>query len=133
MECLSSLSKWIGKRINQEKITVIPYISTPEREKISPSEGNWSSKPETETAHLSLVYEDGLLEDIYLRDTGKNEIVLVRSLHNKSSKIVLLKEIGFSMDGIKLEGASEDDYFYHLENPRIMGRWLYGWTSIHYR
>lgn len=121
MEFLSSLSKWIGKRINQEKIVAIPYIATSEG-KIEPSEGNWYSRPETETACLSLIYNNGLKEDVYLKEENKKEIVVSRRLYNKSKSVIFLKEIGFRMEGVKLDGPPEDDYFYHLENSRIYGK-----------
>jgi len=121
MECIESLSEWVGNIIGQKGLSIMPYVVTVE-DRMEPVEGICHHIPQTKTAQLSLLYNNGLKEDIYLRQEGNKEIVVSRRLYNHSKGVVFLKEIGFHLENINLGGPSEDDYFYHLENPRIYGR-----------
>ncbi|MDD3725897.1 MAG: hypothetical protein PHI44_01695, partial [Candidatus Ratteibacteria bacterium] len=121
MEILNYLSEWIGERIHQRKLVVAPYIATQDGF-LEPLEGLWCSRPQTNTAHLSLVYKNGVKEDIYLKEAGEREIIVSRRLHNSSGGVVFLKEIGLRIEDIEFGEPPEYDYFYHLENPRIYGK-----------
>ncbi|HPP30594.1 MAG TPA: hypothetical protein PLE69_06725, partial [bacterium] len=121
MESLKSFSEWIGRIIEQKELSAIPYIITAEG-KIEPAEAEWHYIPETKTAQLSISYKNGLKEDIYLRQEDGKEFILSRRLYNHSKDVVSLKEIGIHLENINSDGPPEDDYFYHLENPRIYGK-----------
>jgi len=123
MEYIKSLNEWVGNIIKQKKLSVIPYIVTAE-ERMDPVEGIWHHIPQTKTAQLSLLYKNGLKEDIYLRQEDNKETVISRRLYNHSRSVIFLKEIGLHLENINLGGRQEDDYFYHLENPRIYGRMI---------
>jgi len=124
MEFIRSFSKWVGGIISQQGLSITPYIVVAEGQ-LKPVEGTWHHIPETKTAQLSLLYKNGLKEDIYLRqEDEKKEIVVSRKIYNHSKGIVSLKEIGLLLENINLGGNPEDDYFYHLENPRIYGKMI---------
>lgn len=71
--------------------------------------------------HLSLEYNCGLREDVFIQCHSRH-VVCRRRTVNHSEKVVKLNEIGVSVDGIQFGGARENDYLYHLENPRIYSK-----------
>ncbi len=103
------LSAW-----NCGKITLRPFVVTP-REKLFPesvriSEGNGMFR-------LSVSYSGGMRDDFYFIP-GDGELVC-RRLFNCSGESLSVCELGVELAGVSFGGAPGDDYFYHLENPRI--------------
>ena len=71
-----------------------------------------------EYAHISMQYENGIADDVYL-DTVPEGIVARRVFANKSGSTLKLNELGIRLQGMHFKGEAADDFFYHNENPRI--------------
>lgn len=77
-----------------------------------------------DTLQLLLDYGDGLFEDLFFTAHGeKCAVTAVRRLHHHGNSILHLNELYCDFEAIDFSGGkSSDDYFYHLENPRIYER-----------
>ena len=76
--------------------------------------------------HLALEYANGVAEDIFLVRSAWNACTAVRRVRNDSSKTLHLNELFCRFPGITFGGERADDYFYHLENPRMYVRYCIG-------
>ncbi len=114
---MKSLERSLSKIFNAGKFVNQVFIEL-ENGRINPCEQNININNEQTRAHLSLSYENGLREDLYfeLQDT---HIVCRRSTHNSSDQMAKIRETAFVIDGLELGNKPTDDYFYHVENPRI--------------
>lgn len=71
--------------------------------------------------HVFLNYSGVLQEDLFF-DFFPSHLVCTRTTRNLSGETILLVETGVNLTGIELGGIPGDDYFYHVENPRIYSR-----------
>lgn len=62
-------------------------------------------------------------DDIYIRETENGSSVR-RVFKNITNETVKLFELGFRIDGITFGEKSSDDYYYHVENPRLFDRFV---------
>ncbi len=69
-------------------------------------------------AHISLTYTESIEEDLYF-EICKSHIICKRLTRNASKKVAKIRETGFRIDGLNLGDKADNDYFYHVENPRI--------------
>ncbi len=76
--------------------------------------------------HLKLDYAAGVSEDIFWERSAEGGCHAVRRFRNVSGKIIHLNELVCRWEGITFGGAAGDDYFYHLENPRMYSQYCMG-------
>jgi hypothetical protein len=76
---------------------------------------------ERNLVHLAFGYQKLFTEDIFIR-LGDGEMTAERSIRNRSGETVELNELGVQVAGVTFGENSGEDYFYHVENPRIYGR-----------
>ncbi len=75
--------------------------------------------PASNGIDFSITYDEGIIDELKLRKAGKGEIAVERAVRNTSQDNLKLRELGVRLSGIDLGGPGVDDYFYHVENPRI--------------
>lgn len=69
--------------------------------------------------HWQNLYADGGRDDIYFtRNPGQDSVNCRRQWINGAGP-VRLKELGLSISGIDLGGEAPEDFYYHVENPRV--------------
>lgn len=86
--------------------------------RIEPCEQNFCINDKGNHARLTLAYENGLQENLYFAIADKH-VVCRRLTHNSAAVMTKICETGFLLDALELGGKASDDYFYHVENPRI--------------
>ena len=86
--------------------------------RIEPCEKSFFINNKQNHARLSLLYGNGLQENLYF-ELQDNYIVCKRLTRNASCKLAKICETAFFIDAVDLGGKVGDDYFYHVENPRI--------------
>ncbi|MBR2911179.1 MAG: hypothetical protein IKC05_06180, partial [Lentisphaeria bacterium] len=84
---------------------------------------SFSSNIEGERLHISLKYSNQVTEEIFIVRNAWNSCTAVRRLRNGGDKILNLNEISCKFSGITFGNDPQDDYFYHLENPRMYARY----------
>ncbi len=72
-------------------------------------------------AHITLDYECGLKESIFI-DFASAHVVCKRRTVNVGGGLIKLTETGVSLENIDFGGDLKNDYYYHLENPRIFSK-----------
>ena len=114
---MKTLGQSLSKVLGLGKLNVQVFLEL-ESGRINPNKQTFCLNAEQNRAHLSLSYENGLQEDLYfeLQDT---HVVCRRSTHNTSKEMAKIRETAFFIDGLDLGAKIDDDYFYHVENPRI--------------
>jgi melibiase-like protein len=70
--------------------------------------------------HIKAYYE--LFEENIFIKKNNDSIVCERAIKNISKKKESLKEAGAVLKGISFDQNSSDDFFYHVENPRIYSK-----------
>ncbi len=95
------------------------YVVTDKNEKIS-AEYEIKHDVKRKTICLNTIYEN-TFRDFICFDYSKNHIECRRVFENISDTEFRVKELEFDICGINFEKDSDDDYFYHIENPRIFG------------
>jgi hypothetical protein len=70
--------------------------------------------------HVKLYY-DAFEENIFIKESQTN-LICERFIKNISRETQKLKEAGIRLQGIAFDGDSDNDYFYHAENPRIYSK-----------
>lgn len=72
------------------------------------------------TALLKAEYA-GLLRDSMYFDYSRGYMTCRRVLENISDGDIRIKELGFTLSQIAFGAKAMDDYYYHIENPRVYG------------
>jgi len=72
--------------------------------------------------HLTLNYASGVGEDLFFTRDAEGAIQAVRRFYNGSGNVIRLKELFCRFSGITFGGDPAEDYYYHLENPRMFSR-----------
>lgn len=103
----------------QSQLTFKPYIITRAGCK-EPDQSDVTVNSATCRAHVHLVYDGLLEEDIYVEWAGEHSQWHRRS-KVISSQTLELVELGIRLENLTFSRTWKDDYFYHLENPRIYG------------
>ncbi|MCQ2352321.1 MAG: alpha-galactosidase [Victivallaceae bacterium] len=67
---------------------------------------------------LDLEYASGVREVLFFERSGKEGFLCRRSFINGAKKIEV-SELKVAVTGIDFKGVQKDDYFYHVENPRV--------------
>ena len=83
--------------------------------------------------HLALEYPNGVAEDIFFVRIAPDACTAVRRIRNGSEKTLRLNELFCRFSGITFGGEKADDYFYHLENPRMYVRYCIGIDEDHFQ
>lgn len=109
----------IFNKLNCGNIKAESYIVMGNGEKISP-DYNIFYNENAKTASLKAEYNDTLRDSIFF-DFSEDYIICRRVFENISGEDISVKELLFSLSGIKFEGKTDDDYYYHIENPRVYG------------
>lgn len=85
-----------------------------------------SCKENNGILHITLKYANGVSEDIFITRNLDNSCTAVRRFKNCSGDVLHLNELFCKFTGITFGGAPQDDYFYHVENPRMYVRYCIG-------
>jgi Melibiase/Alpha galactosidase C-terminal beta sandwich domain len=114
---MKTLEQSLGRILNAGEIISRVFIEL-ESGRIDPYEQSFYINDDGSHARLTLSYENGLQEDLYFH-LEDSHVVCKRSTHNTSDKLAKICETAFLVDALDLGGKADDDYFYHVENPRI--------------
>ncbi len=105
---------------NSTAVTFKPYAVV-DGKRINPDRHAEKVNLKKRLAHLTFEYENLFKEDFFISlDDG--EMTADRSIRNLSGRTLELTEIGLELDGITFDADAAEDYFYHVENPRIYSR-----------
>ena len=83
--------------------------------------------------HLSFNYAAGASEDIFITQLDGTSCTVLRRFRNNSRKTLNLNELFCKFSGISFGGKAEDDYFYHLENPRMYAKFCLSVDEDHFK
>ena len=114
---MKMLEQSLRKILNAGDITSKVFIEL-ESGRIDPCEQSFCINDEGNHACLTLSYGNGLREDLYF-ELQKSHLVCRRSTHNTSKEMAKIRETAFFIDGLDFGWKADEDYFYHVENPRI--------------
>ncbi len=114
---MKRLEQSLSKVLGFEELKVKIFVEL-ESGRTNPHKHDFCLNSEQNHARLNLSYENGLQEDLYF-ELQQTHVVCRRSTRNTSKKMAKIRETAFSVDGLDLGGSVADDYFYHVENPRI--------------
>jgi Melibiase/Alpha galactosidase C-terminal beta sandwich domain len=115
MNGLDRLAELVGQIIGQKAITVTPFIVI-NGERLEPDA--IVVNEQVANTHVQLGYGDIIAEDIYI-NKNSDALTWQRKIYNISGGELEIDETGVEISGISFGGTSDDDYFYHVENPRI--------------
>ena len=112
----STFQKYIINFFNSEGILLKPFVSlenetATEEYMIAQGNGSFSYTASTK------LYRDSL----FITEVESGFIVK-RVFENISKKLLKLRELGVSVDGIDFNLNPKDDFYYHVENPRLFQR-----------
>lgn len=110
--------------INCGNIKVSPFVVSGSGEIID-SDYEVKINEKSKRASLCKVYNNSFKDDIYF-EFRDGEIICQRYFENISDNEIEIKELGFSVSGISFGEKSQDDYFYHNENPRCYMQMTFG-------
>lgn len=105
---------------NSRDITFKPYVIVSGK-KITPDRHVERVNLKKRLIHLTFEYEALFKEDFFI-SICDGELIAERSIRNLSSRTQELTELGLELGGITFDAVAADDYFYHVENPRIYSR-----------
>ena len=94
---------------------------------------SFSSNLEGERLHITLKYSNQVTEDIFIARNSWNSCTATRRLRNSGDKVLNLNEIFLRLEGITFGNDPKEDYFYHLENPRMYVRYCIGVDEDHFQ
>ena len=86
----------------------------------------YSCKGNNGILHITFKYTDGVEEDIFVTRNTDKSCTAVRHFRNGSENVPRLNELFCKFSGITFGEVPRDDYFYHLENPRMYVRYCIG-------
>ena len=69
--------------------------------------------------HISCSYSNGAEEEIFVTRNAWNSCTAVRRFRNNAEQVLHLNELFCNFTGLAFGCNYKDDYFYHLENPRM--------------
>ena len=105
---------------NSSAITFKPYAIVSGK-KITPDRHAERVNLKKRLIHLTFEYDALFKEDFFISQ-GEGELTAERSIRNLSGRTLELTELGLELGGITFDADAPDDYFYHVENPRIYSR-----------
>lgn len=83
--------------------------------------------------HVTLKYQEGLEEQIFLTALSDSSCKVLRRFRNTSGKVLHLNELVCKFSGITFNESPQDDYFYHVENPRMYSKYCLGVDEDHFK
>ena len=83
--------------------------------------------------HLSFNYAAGASEDIFITQLDGTSCTVLRRFRNCSKQTLHLNELFCKFSGISFGGKADDDYFYHLENPRMYAKFCLSVDEDHFK
>ena len=83
--------------------------------------------------HISLKYAFGASEEIFITRLNGTSCTVVRRFRNCSKQTLHLNELFCRFSGISFGGKAEDDYFYHVENPRMYAKFCLSVDEDHFK
>lgn len=102
--------------INSGNLKVKPFVISGNGE-IFDSDYEVKINKKSGRASLSKLHNNCFKDDLYF-EFRKGEIICQRYFENISDNEIEIKELGFTVSGISFGKPTQDDYFYHNENPR---------------
>ena len=109
----------IFESLNCGSIKAQPSVITGDGEVIVPDYECFCDK-NRKTAYVKGEY-NGKFLDIMSFDFSGGHILCRRTFENISGEDLSIKELKFNLEGICFGKDINDDYFYHIENPRVFG------------
>ncbi|MDZ4197872.1 MAG: hypothetical protein U1E27_01150, partial [Kiritimatiellia bacterium] len=119
-DALISLQRKMRQSLGCGDFEIRPFLERAEG-RSEPESMELRQPPDARLAHLLLTYADGIREDLFF-SFEENGIVCKRHTANRGPSTLRLRETGLTLDGLTFGGPTDRDYFYHVENPRIYGR-----------
>ena len=107
---MPSLKCTFGMKAGDREITPVSFSSVQEKNKL----------------HITLKYADNITEEIFIDRISWNACTVVRRFRNGSEKVLDLNELFCKFIGVTFGETPEEDYFYHVENPRMYVRYCIG-------
>jgi Alpha galactosidase C-terminal beta sandwich domain/Melibiase len=114
---MNLVNEFLKGHINCGEIVFQPGVITENDRLIVPE--NIKCIEASDGVDIVMTYSDGILDELKLRGIGNGEITVERAFHNGSNQPFKLQELCVRVSGIDLGEMASDDYFYHVENPRI--------------
>ena len=114
---MKALEHFLSSKFGIKKLLIQVFIEL-ESGRISPCKYEFFLNDEQNRARMELFYENGLEGNLYF-EFIENHITCKRITRNASDQMAKIRETAFLIDGLKLGEQASDDYFYHVENPRI--------------
>ena len=105
---------------NSNRITFKPYAVVAGKT-IIPARHTESVNLKKRLLHLTFEYEALFKEDFFI-SLSDGEMTAERLIRNVSGRTLKLTELGLELGGITFDADAAEDYFYHVENPRIYSR-----------
>lgn len=105
---------------NSKKVTFKPYAVVSGKT-ITPDRYTEKINLKKRLIHLAFEYEALFKEDFFI-SLSDIEMTVERSIRNLSGSTLELTELGLELGGITFDAEAAEDYFYHVENPRIFSR-----------
>ncbi len=99
-------------------LTLQPFLVI-DHTRLTPTECR--TVPGEQGAAIFCSYANGFSDKLYFTVLDDGALICRRSIENRGADCQV-EEIGLQLDGIRLGGTPERDYFYHTENPRIYSR-----------
>ena len=94
---------------------------------------SFSSTLEGSCLHITLGYSNKIAEEIFITRNDWNSCTAIRRLQNRGTDTLHLNEVFCRLTGITFGGVPADDYFYHVENPRMYARYCIGVDEDHFK
>ncbi len=105
---------------NSRALTFKPYAVVSGK-RITPDRHTEKVNLKKRLIHLTFEYEMRFKEDFFI-SLKDGEMTAERLIRNISGKTLELTELGIELNGITFDANAAEDYFYHVENPRIYNR-----------
>ena len=119
---MNDLNRELSCNLNCGSLEIQPYVVL-KSGKILPDSCNTVHNQKAGVTHLSLKYGNLLQEDLFFY-FHEGYVVCRRSTANISGKVLALKETGIELKGMDFSGQPGNDYFYHVENPRVYSKFV---------
>ncbi len=116
----TSLDTTLANLINQDNCRAEFFLQLPDSRQ-KPDSIEVVSSDNTAPVCIRLEY-DGLAREYLYLQWRDDSLVLERRTENVSGRAFRLRETGVELSGLVLGTPTADDYFYHVENPRIYSR-----------
>ena len=90
-------------------------------------------KESKDNFHISLSYENGIIEHIFITPIDNTSCTVLRRFSNTSKEVLHLNELFCKFSNLTFLGPKEDDYFYHVENPRMYAKFCLNVDEDHFK